>query len=641
MAKLADVKERKSGTDPKKYKSGQINFLETYKDDKIAKALAWFLENFMAAKSYQDNYRFRWTRYYYMYRQYSPYYQNRPEWQSSYFVPKAFEFVETFHPRLVGALYDVAPLWTALPGNEASREEARAAELLLQTRVNQTNQYAAHYDTLKETLIYGNGIQKEAYVYEPDYTGTKSLPCDLFDLFVDSRGRTIPTMKHITHREVKHINEIMAMAAANVYSKKECDKIKPGGGDKYFSQLDRLRKIGYTSDELGNHEVDTNYHEVLEQWGYWIDADSKEKFEVVAVIVDRQFLVRMQECPYTLKSSENDDYWYAIKPFVDFSCIRVPHEFYAIGLIEMIESMQYELNDRRNAINDALQYAISPVYQYMKGSIMDMDDISFAPGDMVETLVPDAMRPIAKDTGFLAGYQDMDSINKDMENTTGSFDALRGQVSNIRETATSHLSRVQEGSNRVKSIIQNISMNGLREQAKIKFAMERQYTDEELLLPVFGDGKIKEFLKITPSKLKYSGDFAFQANSTYGLKQVKAEMIMKFLEIAANFSPEMLQGNQVNYEMLLKEAAAFMEIPREGLIVKAPPPPEPAPQEAMPLPAGQMPGVPPGVVPMPMPQAGAPGPPGPPPVPELQEGDDPGAVVASFATEMANRVRGR
>jgi len=136
------------------------SFLDHTSDDEKGKMIQHIKDCYTQSRDWRVPYRDKWLRMYQLYRGFSPFYEEKPDWQANYFVQKAFEFIETVLPRIMSSLYDVPPLFTAIPASQSMVKPARLAELLLQKRTEQTEQYQIDYDAFKEMLIYGTAFEK-------------------------------------------------------------------------------------------------------------------------------------------------------------------------------------------------------------------------------------------------------------------------------------------------------------------------------------------------------------------------------------------------------------------------------------------------------------------------------------------------
>lgn len=544
--------------------TGLVDFLDYYDKAKLDKCLAKFIEDFEIDKQMRYPHRDLWLQYYQMYRGYSNFYENAPEWQSSYYINKGFEFIETIKPRIMDALYGYPPLWIGIPAKEEMREATYLAETLLDTRKNQTGLYMTHMTTISEVLMYGTAWEKLTYEVTPEYEGTRWIAKDIFDVFPDMTRAHVREMRRMTDRSVVSYDELKFFEKMGVY--KGIDKVKRSDGDnKYFSQLDRLRMVGRMSNPS---EMDKNFHEVLEVWGKYVDEETDEQFDVVVVIVDRAHIVRFQENPYYFTEGE-EQYHYALKPFVKFVDVPVPHEVYGIGELEILQYLQYELNDWRNMRADAAQLAVSPVFQVIRDGLenRDLDKLVFGPGAIISTnfVGTDPVKPVTKDTGFFAAYRENDEIKGEMRDATGVQLPLTGSEGAIRKTATEVVSYINEANSRIKMKVQIMDNYSLPDQARMTYKMEKQFTDTEVLMKIFDVKGVKGWAAITPMQMKWDGDFQLQPLTQFGMRQLNVQRLIQFLEIASKMPQA---ERRVRFGRLLQQIADNLDIKDRDMIIQ-------------------------------------------------------------------------
>lgn len=540
---------------------GLVDFLEILKDNEIKDALGFVCDFYQRARDWRTPWHDKWVDYYQIYRMYSPYYKNRPQWQTSLYVPMGFEIIEIFMPPMIEALLSTNPMMRAISDSIIHKPYEKAVETLLDTRVWQTRYFMELYQTLKEMLIYGTAFQKLEYEMGREYEGPALRARDIFDIYPEKNSKDIETSSGILDRDMRHYEYIKMMERVGAY--KNIEKIGRDDGRNRFSHLDRLRSIGL-SNSNGQDET-TDYHEIFDYWGKYYVEDTEEFFDVVITVVDRTHIVRFQETPYMLKDDENE-FWYAIKPYVKFLDVPNPHEFYGIGEIEVIRDIQYEANDRKNAIGDAIQYSLSPVYQLLTGAVSPKDEhkIVFAPGHIVKMNKVDGLKPLHSSTDWVLGYNDIEALKQDARDGTGSQLAMQGKEGNIRKTANEAIILSDNSSKRTKMKIMIVNITGVSDGAEKMIAMDMQYTDQKVMGKIFGINGVNGYMEITPTDLKWRGKFRMEPASMYGSKAIRTQQLMQFIQTVTAI-PGYEQGLKLTE--LLKRTAESMDIDPNNLII--------------------------------------------------------------------------
>lgn len=545
-----------------------IDFLSYYKDSQIEAARETIVDRFKQSRDWRYYWRSKWIEYYQLYRCYSAYYEENPDWQSAYFVPMIFQFIELIIPRIIDAIYSFPPTWIATPSRFEMREESHLAETLLDTRARSMNLFKTHYDSFKGMLIYGTAWEKLAYKVTREYEGPWWYDRDIFDMYPDPLNSEVEDMRFIVDRQPMHFDDMKELEAQKTW--KKVDRCKNSQHhDELFSTLDRMRTIGGPSQD--NADMD-DYHEVLEYWGKYKDPSTNEVFDMVMVVADREFVLRFEECPYSFGRG-GDKFNYARLPFLKFVDVPVPHECYGIGEAEVLRYPQLYLNDMRNMRADALNYAVSPVYQVIRAAIegRSLDKIVFSPGALIPVHYAnvDPIRPIQTNTaGISLSRMEGEDIKQEMRDTTGVQLPMFGAEGTTRKTASEFVSALQESNARVKMKVQILENTVLDKQGRMTYLMDRQFTDTKVMARTFGITGIEGFATINPKELKWEGDFQIQPLSKYGMRQVEGQRLMEFFKLAAEATP--LTGPIVDFRVLTKAIADSLDIKYRDLIIKEP-----------------------------------------------------------------------
>lgn len=518
--------------------NSRIDFLEYYSEEEVRKARQYVMDCFEASKNYRAGRREEWLEYYMAYRAFSPFYEERDTWQSALYIPECYKAIAVKRPRLIDAIFAVPPIFTAVPEKPSETNTAKQWEYYIDTLMWRSKYFMTHYEIETERLMYGTSIPKIEYCNNDDFdgfTGTRVVATDLFDIYPAPHSPDVYKAAFIEHRDVTHIEKIKHRVKTGLYNKKAVDGIKSGDATDYLSVADRERVIGYAAYDSSD-KLSKDMHEVIEYWGWWYDEDKDERFDIVMTVVDRKHVIRFEETPYVIgiPNAEGDDYWYAIKPFVQYWDTKVPHEFYGIGEIELIKDMNYAINDSVNLMQDSALLSLAPVYQAQINQILgkDMKKIDFSPGRVIQTLTPNALQPLQRDMGWLNGYEVKGDLKHEIEATTGTYPQIRGEALKRTVKATEHVSLVEEANMMFRECIQMEEFASLWPQAKMIQMLEYQYTDEKTFAIVRGEENVSAFMEVTPSEMKFDGAFRLQVASLYGQKSVMAAKWKDFIDVS-------------------------------------------------------------------------------------------------------------
>jgi len=536
-----------------------INFLDHYKDKEILKSVKYQItQDYKQSRDQRQSFKDTWTEIYLLYNAYSQFYQNKPSWMSKYFVNIAFKTIETLMPPIMSALFDTPPLWTVLPTSDDTREIAHTVEMRMEQIKRNSGMYAELYTIFKETLMYGTSFGKVKYDQTPEYVGPCVKAVDLFNIFADIRaGSDIQAMRYLIERNLLHIQDIYQMQEDEIAQ--GVDEISDennsvGTHMKNFSQLDRLSLMGKTTAANNSDGRLNLYHEVMESWFKWQDPNTKEWFDCVGVLVDREHLIRWEESPHKIHVN-NGDWYFALKPYSIFRNSVNNHETYGKGVIEPIISGCHQVNDMRNAFMDAVMAMLMPVQELNTSVLKNANTpIGFGPGAVIEKIGPErALLSPDKDLSFINITGAVDEIKDELKDDTGLYDPFVGAEGNIRKTATETIFLGERAASRPKLSLQLNSETSLMRLGRMLYMFDREYTSEKVMVEVFDGKTIKEWKSINPSKVANLSDVTIVTAALFGFKEIVAEKMIKLMEIVSEI-PAI--AKMVDYEHMVKEIAA-------------------------------------------------------------------------------------
>jgi len=500
---------------------------------------------FSHALTWRQPYKEKWDRFYKMYR--SSLDETNYPWQSNLWIPYSFSTVETVAPRMVAN----KPQIDIMPREEGDVEYAKIMSQLIDFQWDQMEMQVKLPDIVKSILMYGTAIVKVGWLEDKEEKEVKELVdesfpelgeidvkqevtnydgpvvelVDLYDFFVDPAAIDIESARWVIHRTQKTTEELELLQKQGIY--KNIDLIKDTKeGNSQGNNEDKAQRystIGVSIPvEYADEDEKANKVEILEYW-----EDNK-----VVTIANRAIVIREAENPFN----------HGNKPFVRIVDQSIPHEFYGMGELEPIESLQYELNNRRNQRMDNVTLALNRMWKVKNGANVDEDELVSDAGGVIHTDDINGIEPVLMPDVTGSSYQEETLIKGDIQQTTGVSDFTRGVGSDAlaNETATG-ISLIQEaGSARFRLKIQNLEEMGIKPIGQMMVSMNEQFIDEEKVIRIVGpEGATFESIK--PEDLKGNFDVMVQAGSTLPVNEaVRRKQVMDMFQIFAG-DPEVNQ----------------------------------------------------------------------------------------------------
>lgn len=469
-------------------------------------------DKFVSALTWREPFKNKWDRYYKMYRGVLD--ERNYPWQSNLFIPLSFSTVETIVPRLVSN----RPQIDIMPREPGDEDHADKMSALIDYQWDLMNMNVILPEAIKEMAIYGTTVLKVAWKKDERKVVEKELadedfpelgtveseqkkvvydgPCvevvDLYDFFIDPKATNIDNAQWVIHRTLRPIEHIKELKKQGIYKNVDLLEGTSFSAQQDDDKSDRRSTLGVS---IAPETADQNMVELLE---YWTD-------ERVVVVANRSVVIRDEKNPFQ----------HGKKPFVHIVDQKVPHEFYGIGELEPIESLQYELNDKRNQRMDNVTLILNRMWKVKNGAGVDEDELISDAGGVVHVNEMEGLDVLPMPDVTASSYQEETLIKGDIQQTSGVTDFTRGVASDAlaNDTATG-ISLLQEAGNaRFRLKIQNIEDMGIKRLGEFMVAMNEQFISEDQVLRITGDDGMS-FEKVTADEIRGNFDVSVVAGST-------------------------------------------------------------------------------------------------------------------------------
>jgi len=366
------------------------------------KRVELWVDRFTRAENFRRPFIDRNMRMYKLYRAYRA--ASNYAYGTSLMPPTGFEIIETVKPRLASAeiTVDIYPTKKA----DAENDSIGSWDQLIEYNLQKIDFDDNKIEWINSMLMYGNGILQlmweggpngdpyieivDNFLFYPDPQAMKGLQNSRWEIkqsfkskgvigkAEEKRGENMLYTVIEKDEETGEMKEVSLIKSAkwkdiNVGTstpddprkqRYEINTLKMGQID------DRIKKdnaIDQTSGHGSSTPDKTAGENVIEIWECWDHVENK-----LITIFNRQVAVRNQDNPY-MNINEG-------QCFIDLPNITLNHEYYAMGLLEPVETTIHEIADSRNQAMDDIVFSLDPIRKVKKGSGIKDSDIRHAPG---------------------------------------------------------------------------------------------------------------------------------------------------------------------------------------------------------------------------------------------------------------------
>lgn len=496
--------------------------------------LATFVQNrFQVAERARQPYETTWLRFYKAYRSYRK--QRKPgQWKNNLWIPITFTIIETILPRIAAAL----PSAKVNPIGPDDVAPARTLEELLKWAEDKSELYPEQVAAVKSALMYGTGILKVAVkermggniVNEPlfdettveiatgeldidqnplmqvqqtqvpridpatgeqateqvyqeytEYLGPQAECVDIEQFFPDPLGSDVQNCRWViqrVYRDRAHMEEMFQKGVYRLPDYVDKDEWwKKIDGSITYAKINRLNEV-----ELGpggiDEEIPRDLFPVLEMWRKNVNG-----VEVITVAGERGegVLLRHVKSPFL----------HGLLPFVRVVDHIVPHEFWGIGEVEPVESIQEALNQLWNARLDNVKISLNQMFAVVMDYLESPSDLVVRPGGVVRMKeglpLEQVFREIDLGDVTASAYQEGEKLDQLAQFASGVSPYQTGQDSPAyNRTATGVAIISEQGNTRFSFKVQLAEHTAYKHLVRMYASLLQQYVPDDLVIRIKG-----------------------------------------------------------------------------------------------------------------------------------------------------------
>lgn len=488
------------------------------------------------------------------------------------FVNETLEAAEAIVAQLFNIIYtENKPLMVA-GREETDAQKAQMVEDMSIAALDEMSHKAKILRQLRQFVKYGTTVAEVCYRYEEKEVTVNELRdgqvypanqmratfdnpdlkyIDLLDIAFDPGKSDVRDMDwviirqrvswdYIKSREMrKRTRADGSTSVRGVYGNLEgIDKLTDGQSYQTQDSKDKnekLKSIGINYDALQEGE-----YEILKMWGkvpkWWVDEsidinsdEAEDMVPGVIEIVNGNTTIRLHRNPF----------WHQEIPILLAQFIAVDDEAYGIGVCELTESLQQELNDKRNQLLDHTTYSIMPPLIKLRGMNTENDKIEYKPRKIIPSDVPgdQALQPL-RVGGNPAENVQMDAIIKqDIRNQTGANNPLQGIKSGGDTTAFEISILERRSASRINVTATDFAEKFLKPFYKFVYKLLQQYVDKERAVRTIGKNGIR-WDKVTPQDLMLDLDLIPKVPTDGDSRLLIRNQLIQFITAIAKFYPQ-------------------------------------------------------------------------------------------------------
>lgn len=430
--------------------------------------------------------------------------------RSKVFIPLIFQIIEIATPKLISFTNGTDNMFDVVPNDIQEETVAKNIERLLSDQMDK-NEFNDKYETfLKQLLLYGTsyfwvdwevewqwrvnrqpkkfqyvddqGINQEKVTYETskryEIVGRrpKLTVLDVLDVYPQQDKADVKDTPYVFIRKFLDRKEFARI----------CDSPQP-----YFGNKDMALATGTSMKyqetrqwrKTARGEISTTQSkdiELMEVWGHWdLDGDGVEE-PCQIVIANRQVVVRAVPNPFDHQET----------PLVKVNFCKVPLEWYGIGLVEPVLSLQNETNLVRRQRLDNVNLLINQMYKVLAtDTSVDIDKLTATPSGVVLVDDMNNVQGLERKDVTTSAYQDAQMIQQDMFNATvpasltGNIDDMQGNKGGVGVGVAKVA--VSQALEKFATAAKAIETKGIKKVLQLFYMLDLQYLTNSAVIRSF------------------------------------------------------------------------------------------------------------------------------------------------------------
>lgn len=501
------------------------------------------------------------------------------EWMSNKFIPVTFSKIETAVASYMQMLFAANPPIQVRPVEKSDVEQARIMEKLLGVQYERASVYEAYTSFVRNILIYGTGIAKVMWcateenniVWQPqykqyynpqgkligqDYMGSVPqqsrsdyrmpvmINCAIEDIFPDPQAIGIQDSWLIqrTRRTLNYLRRMHELYP-NDYNENVLKIQESDTGDKQFeAREDLYSSLGRLTTAGVSRPKNTGHVELYERWGLY---DLGRKDESVGISLPnsnaRYKSVGLESCQLTVAAGKYviqarpNPYWHKRNPFIKGVYVPTPNQFYGIGVSEILEDIQNNINEIVNQRNDNISLALNTPFEYDRTAGVDLANLMMKPGGLygASGAVGTALKPIILEFYTKDAFAHVSDMERWAQEATAITPTTQGVNESSSQTATEASLKARGTASRMALYAKLNEKMAFSELARMFYQLTYQYMTEEEVIQVVGESAI-EWIKVSPETVRKDYNFIPAGVFTMESKQQTALRLIQFLNIAGD-----------------------------------------------------------------------------------------------------------
>ena len=514
---------------------------------------------------------------------------------SKVFVPEILRAVET----LVAKLFQMiagAPNWVEFTARESTDEpSAKAMTELVRYQMEENGFNSRLMDSLRQMLIAGFTVRKVMWDFKQVRRQRKNSqgavineqatvtdhwtlePVDLMTFHISDINTPYNDIQKAlwiaeqTENSKEYVFERMRRGWYSSAAKNDLENTTQ-------PKMSQARNLSNRKNQASgfNTKESKDKVEIIERWGLIaakyvhtpqemaeLKLQPNDPVESVIIIANRTFVLKLEANPF----------WHGEKPYTACPYVAKEGEFAGLGVAQIGEKLQEELNDTRRQTMDNKTLILSNMWLKGRASGIKNEHLRQRQNGVILTNDMNGLQPLRPPLMTGVGVNIEGVVKEDLRQSVGAASNLQGMATSGVDTATESSIINRESLGRLLLTANLFSELMLKRIFGMAEFLNYQYYDNVKMIRVVGEVGAK-FKPLTPEEITSNGNKDIVINLSIDAAEnpaVRRQQIMNFQTQMLGLPPEAIQ---FHWKLLDKIYGMFFHSQRLTDIYDAPPMPE-------------------------------------------------------------------
>ncbi len=391
----------------------------------------------------------------------------------------------------------------------------------------------------KEAILnnFGQQIQQATNLTQTEvemmvYDGLEiGDPLDLNDFYVDVT-KNVDNAPGIIRKQRTTFNEIYKLSQQmDVDGKPIYDNIE--GLDREGWSPDKQPNISNKGVSVG--DVIYEKHKEIELDHFWglFDLNEKGRFvECHITVAAGNRVIRMRRNPFDCQK----------RPYIATQYIPVESEFYGLGIPELIESLNIELNDTRNQILDSKTFRLARMWKVRKGSGILAKQLKVRPNGIVYVDDMSDLEAIDIPAYEHTGYEAEGLIKEDIRQTSNSSATMQGLPLKYKSSATEMAGIKGASDLKNKQRVKWLESTLIRPIIERSYEYTHQFIEDQDVLQILGEEGLEWIRERNDAVYRFYNVIPM-GSQIMESRYVAQQQLLNFFNIASKIPPNVVKMN--------------------------------------------------------------------------------------------------